>query len=109
MSEIDVNEAKRRFEGGAAMLDVRNPDEWEAGHVDGSMWIPLPELGDRAGEVPTDREVLVICRSGARSARAAAALAGAGCDAVNVAGGAKAWVAAGHPFRRDDGSPGEVA
>ena len=107
--DIDVEEAKSRFDAGALMLDVRTADEWGAGHVDGSTWIPLPELGARAGEVPNDRAVLVICRTGARSARAAQALTGAGYDAVNVAGGAKAWVEAGHLLVRDDGSPGEVA
>ena len=94
--EIDIDELVRRRDAGAYVLDVRNPDEYVAGHVPGAVLIPLPELGDRWEEVP-EGDVLVICRSGARSATAVKALNGAGRTTVNVAGGTMAWIDAGHP------------
>ena len=78
------------------MLDVRNPDEYVDGHVPGAVLLPLPELGERWEEVP-EGEVLVICKSGARSATAVKALNGAGRTTINVAGGTMAWIDAGHP------------
>jgi rhodanese-related sulfurtransferase len=107
--EIDVDDAQQRTAAGALLLDVRNPDEWDAGHAPDSMWIPMAELTARQDEVPHDRDVVVICRSGARSARVTAALNAADYDAVNVAGGLQAWAAAGHPVVTDAGTPGEVA
>jgi rhodanese-related sulfurtransferase len=109
MIEVDVHDTRARLEGGAVLLDVRTEDEWDAGHVQGSTWIPLSELPGRYEELPQDAAVLVICRSGGRSARAAQALGQWGYDATNVAGGAEAWVAAGLPFVCADGSPGVVA
>lgn len=106
---LDPVESKRRVDDGALLLDVRNPDEWQAGHADGAAWIPMHELADRQEELPTDREIVVICKSGARSARVAHALVAAGYEAVNVAGGADAWQAAGFPIVTDDGQPGSVA
>lgn len=106
---LDPAESKRRIDGGAMLLDVRNADEWEAGHVEGSTWIPMNQIVDRQGEIPTDREIVVICKVGGRSARVAEALVGAGYDAANVAGGAEAWQAAGLPIVTSDGQPGTVA
>jgi len=106
---IDPAESKQRVDGGAMLLDVRNADEWEAGHVEGATWIPMNEIVDRQGELPTDREIVVICKVGGRSARVAEALVGAGYDAANVAGGAEAWQAAGLPIVTSDGRPGTVA
>lgn len=107
--EVEAIEASRRVDDGALLLDVRNPDEWEAGHAEGAVWIPLRELEARHGELPTDRSIMVICRSGARSARAAEALNVWGHDATNVAGGSLAWTGAGLPFVADDGRPPTVA
>jgi rhodanese-related sulfurtransferase len=87
----------------AWLLDVREDDEWAAGHAPAARHIPLGELGARAAEVPQDELIYVICRSGARSARAAAALAGAGWRAVNVAGGMQQWDASGLPMVTDSG------
>jgi rhodanese-related sulfurtransferase len=109
VSHLDPTEAKRRFDDGAMLLDVRNPDEWEAGHVEGATWIPMNQLVDRQGEIPTDRQVVVICKVGGRSARVAEALVAAGYDAANIAGGAEAWQAAGFPIVTPDGRPGTVA
>jgi rhodanese-related sulfurtransferase len=77
---------------------VRQADEYEAAHVPGAVLIPLDQLGDRQDELPRDRPLLVICRSGGRSAAAVRALAAAGYDATNVAGGTLAWIAAGQRF-----------
>jgi rhodanese-related sulfurtransferase len=88
----------------AWLLDVREDDEWAAGHAPDAVHIPLGQLGGRTAEVPQDEIVYVICRSGVRSARAAEALAGAGWQAVNVAGGMHDWAAAGRPMVTDSGA-----
>lgn len=95
MSEIDVEELARRLDGGAVLIDVRNPDEYTAAHVPGARLLPLGELPYRTGEVPPDVQVLLICRTGNRSMVAAEFLSEQGVDAVNVAGGTKAWVESG--------------
>lgn len=93
----------------AWLLDVRERDEWAAGHAPAATHIPLGELGARVAEVPADVPVYVICRSGARSARATQALNGAGWQAVNVAGGMQDWAAAGKPMVADSGASPFVA
>jgi rhodanese-related sulfurtransferase len=93
----------------AWLLDVREDDEWAAGHVPGATHIPLGELGTRTGELPQENAIYVICRSGMRSARAAQALTGAGWQAVNVAGGMQDWAAAGRPMVTDSGAAPFVA
>jgi rhodanese-related sulfurtransferase len=94
---------------GAWLLDVREDDEWAAGHAPGACHIPLGQLGARAEEVPHDEAVYVICRSGGRSGRAAQALTGAGWEAINVAGGMQDWAAAGRPMITDSGADPFVA
>ncbi|HET6504994.1 MAG TPA: rhodanese-like domain-containing protein [Amycolatopsis sp.] len=89
---------------GISLLDVREQDEWTAGHAPEALHIPLGELPARVGELgalPDDRPVYVICRSGGRSARAAAWLNASGWDAVNVAGGMKSWQVEGRPVVGD--------
>ncbi|RBP62923.1 rhodanese-related sulfurtransferase [Brevibacterium sanguinis] len=76
---------------GAPILDVREDDEWEAGHIEGALHIPLADLPARYDEVPLDEDVYVICRTGGRSRRAVAWLNGNGFDAINVTGGMGAW------------------
>jgi rhodanese-related sulfurtransferase len=100
--EIDVAQLARLTAEGAYVLDVRNPDEHTEAHVPGVTLIPLPEVPDRAGEVPTDRPVYVICAAGGRSRKAAELLIGHGVDATNVAGGTNAWIEAGNPVSRGD-------
>jgi len=94
---------------GAYLLDVREDDEWAAGHAPGAVHVPLGELGERFGELPPDREVYVICRVGQRSAYAARALGGAGLNAINVADGMAGWAAAGRPMISEDGAEPYVA
>ncbi len=91
------------------LVDVREPDEWAAGHAPDAQHIPLGEVGARYEEIPRDRDVYLICRSGARSARAAQALAGAGWTTLNVADGMHGWQAAGRPMITDSGAPPYVA
>ena len=96
--EITVTELARRIAGGgAALFDVRNPDEYDRAHVVGARLVPLGDVPGRVGDFPTEGEVLVICHSGGRSAVAAEFLREHGVDAVNVAGGTKAWIDAGNP------------
>lgn len=87
----------------AVLLDVREDDEWAAGHAPGAVHIPLGDLPARLGEVPQDDDVYVICRSGGRSARAQAWLAQNGVDVVNVEGGMGAWREAGRPMVSETG------
>jgi len=89
----------------AFLLDVREYDEWDAGHVPGAVHIPLGELAARYTELGRDRPLFVICRSGNRSAHAAHALAGAGWDARNVSDGMRGWQAAGRPMTSESGTP----
>ena len=93
--EIDITEAARQHLAGTPVIDVREPDEYTEGHVPGAPLIPLGSLQERVDEVPTDGQVLIICKSGGRSMKAAEFLRGRGVDAVNVAGGTMAWIEAG--------------
>lgn len=95
--EIDTDGLAAALADGAPLVDVRMPDEYAEARVPGAVLIPLPELGARTAEVPSDRRVYVICATGARSAAAVDALNKAGWDTVNVAGGTKAWAAEGRP------------
>lgn len=106
--DVDVDEGKRLVDDGACLLDVREPDEWLAGHAETALWIPMGQIGARQAELPDDRRVVVICRVGGRSARVATALLGAGYDAVNLAGGMQAWETSGFEVVTDDGAPGTV-
>ncbi|WP_406201210.1 rhodanese-like domain-containing protein [Kitasatospora sp. NBC_01560] len=81
----------------AALLDVREQDEWDAGHVDGALHIPMGQLIARIGELP-DEKLYVLCRVGGRSAQVVQYLVQNGRDAVNVDGGMYAWEAASRPM-----------
>lgn len=97
--EITVAEAVSRQEKGSLLLDVREPDEWAVAHVPGSTLIPLGELEARVAEVPRDREVVVVCRSGNRSKAGRDILLAAGYTQVSsMSGGLLAWKAKGHPI-----------
>lgn len=91
------------------LLDVRELDEWVAGHAPEARHIPLGDLGLRSAEIPADQTVYVICRSGNRSAHATHALNGAGWHAVNVAGGMHDWEAADRPMVSETGAEPYVA
>jgi rhodanese-related sulfurtransferase len=88
-----------------ALLDVREPDEWEAGHVEGALHIPMGQVVDRISELPDER-LYVLCRVGGRSAQVVQYLVAQGREAFNVDGGMYAWEAAGRPMV--SGSGGEA-
>jgi rhodanese-related sulfurtransferase len=100
--EVDLDELVTAQVAGALLVDVREPAEYADAHVAGAVLIPLHEIPARADELPRDRQVLVICAVGARSAQAVVYLRQLGVDAVNVAGGTRAWVMAGRAY--DTGS-----
>jgi rhodanese-related sulfurtransferase len=89
----------------AALLDVRENDEWNAGHAPGARHLPMSELTARMDELPGDDPLYVVCRSGGRSARVVAYLAGQGYPVVNVDGGMQSWAAQGRTVVADHGDP----
>lgn len=93
--EISVDELATRLDAGAVVIDVREPDEYTSGHVPSARPIPLREVPERAGEIPSDATVYFVCARGGRSRRAAEFVAAHGVDAVNVAGGTMAWIDSG--------------
>jgi rhodanese-related sulfurtransferase len=110
---LDVAQARHALEQGAVLVDVREDFEWTAGHAPDALHIPLRQLTARLREIPEHRPVLVICRSGRRSAEAAAVLAGPlgvhVSEVANVEGGMVAWAGAGFPVVSGAGAPGAVA
>jgi len=91
------------------VVDVRYPNEWEAGHIDSAVHIPLDEVSDRIDELDRNRPVVTVCRSGSRSAEAAEDLASEGFDVQNLDGGMQAWAGEDRPMVAADGGPGAVA
>ena len=98
--EVDIDEFAAGRAGGVPVVDVRQPEEYEAVHVPGATLIPLADVVARLGEVPTEGPVYVICQSGQRSMRAADFYRNNGIEAYSVAGGTKAWIEAGHEGAR---------
>ncbi|GAA2922765.1 rhodanese-like domain-containing protein [Streptomyces enissocaesilis] len=94
------------------VLDVRENDEWAAGHVEGALHIPMSDFVSRFGELTEaaedGRRVHVMCRVGGRSAQVTQYLVQQGVDAVNIDGGMLAWDGAGRPMVTDNGSPAFV-
>ncbi len=101
--EIVASEAAREIAVGALVVDVREPVEWDAGHISGAVLIPLGELGSRVDELPRNRRMVMVCRTGSRSGYAADALHGAGYDVANLRGGLFAWTAGSLPLEPDGG------
>lgn len=96
---ITVNEAFDYREQGALILDVRTQEEWNAGHIPGATLIPLDELSSRVDELPKNMDIVVVCRSGNRSATARDILLTAGFSSVtSMDGGVNQWAAAGFPM-----------
>ncbi len=91
------------------LLDVREPAEWVAGHIEGAVHVPMHQLQAGQDQLATDRTIVCVCRSGNRSAAVAEALRRAGYDAVNLLGGMQAWSADGLPFVAEDGQEPRVA
>ena len=98
-SQISIDQAAQAREQGAFMLDVREPDEWDDFHMPGATLIPLGDLPDRLSEVPTDQDIVVVCRSGNRSQEGRDILLEAGFTNVSsMAGGMNKWRSQGLPI-----------
>ncbi len=101
-AELSAAEAAAQLQSAQPpfLLDVRQPDEFRQGHIAGATLIPLDDLRGRMGELPKDRQIVVVCRSGARSGVATGWLKAAGYDAINLSGGMIAWRQAGLKISR---------
>lgn len=96
-AEIPVSQAYKLYEAGTFILDVRQPEEYSAAHIPGAKLIPLGELNDRITEVPRDENIIVVCRSGNRSATGRDILFNAGYPQVtSMAGGMNEWINSGY-------------
>ena len=108
-----MNDVKQAFEERARfqIVDVRETYEWDAGHIEESVHIPLADVmaGGEGERLDRGRPVLVVCKVGSRSELAALMLQARGFQAQNLEGGTEAWMAAGLPLVASDGSPGKVA
>lgn len=96
----DIHGVPASIPSDLVVLDVREIDEWESGHIDGAIHIPLGDLPSRVGELDSAARTLVVCHVGGRSARATAWLQAQGHDVVNLDGGMEAWEQAGRAVVR---------
>jgi rhodanese-related sulfurtransferase len=103
LTDVTIDDLDAAANNGATVLDVRESDEYAAGHVPGAHLLPLSILPVRMQDVPKDGPVYVLCQSGGRSAQAAQLLDSAGLDVRNVVGGTSAWVRSGRPV--ETGAP----
>lgn len=122
VEDLGLDASRKRLEAGALLVDVRNKDEWDAGHAPQAYFLPLPQLQtntsgaiaeirrrlERDTDKEADPEVIVVCRSGKRSQKAAEILVANGVRASNLAGGMKAWAEAGMAMRSETGSDPKV-
>lgn len=99
LPEVAPDDAIALVATGTVLVDVREQDEWDAGHAPDARLVPLSQLQGRVAELPADSRFLVVCHSGARSMRATAFLRSEGLDAANVMGGMVAWVQCGGALR----------
>ncbi len=101
-SNLSADEAKTLIEGDQPpyILDVRQPDEFRAGHITGATLIPLNTLGQSLGKLPKDRPILCVCHSGSRSGVAARQLDSQGYTVLNLRGGMISWQRAGYPVKK---------
>ena len=98
-ASISVDEAQSQL-GQFYILDVRQPVEFESGHIKGAKLVPLNRLAEEVKTLPEGKDILCVCRSGARSGSAARRLNKAGLQAVNLRGGMLAWARAGLPIKK---------
>lgn len=98
-----------QVEPGAYLLDVREDDEWAAGHAPGAHHLPMMEVPARMAEIPDDGDVVVVCRSGGRSGQVVSYLTRNGWDNVrNLDGGMQSWAASGREVVAENGQPARV-
>ena len=103
-----IDDLPAKFGPSAVLLDVREHDEWQRGHADGAIHIPMGEVPGRLDEIDRDARLFVICQVGGRSLRVAQYLRRQGYEPVNVTGGMVAWSAAGRPVTTEDAAQGTV-
>jgi rhodanese-related sulfurtransferase len=108
VTDVDPAEADRLVGAGALLLDVREDDEWTAGHAPAASHLPMGQVAERIAELPTDRTIVCMCRAGGRSQSVAVHLAGLGFDVRNAGGGMQAWAAGGLPVVDGTGAAGRV-
>lgn len=94
--------------GAPTLVDVREPDEWSAGHIAGALHIPMGDLVARLDEVPRGQDVIVVCRSGGRSAAVTGYLCQGGWQARNLTDGMLGWHARGRPMVSETGAAPSV-
>ncbi len=99
---VTAQEAQARLSADPApyLLDVREPSEFREARIEGAQLVPLGQLQSKLGQLPRDREIIVVCRSGSRSGMAVGLLQRAGLNALNLDGGLIAWLRAGLPVER---------
>jgi rhodanese-related sulfurtransferase len=103
---IEVSQVPDPIPAGVTVVDVREPVEWHHGRIEGALHIPLTQIPERAGELPDDQQLLVVCKVGGRSSQATAFLREKGFEAINLAGGMLEWADAGRAMVGDaDGQP----
>jgi len=102
--DISADEAYKMYQGGTFVVDVRTQEEWDEYHVPNTTLIPLDQLPNRLSELPKDKEIVVICRSGNRSQEGRDILLSAGYNATSMTGGVKDWYAKGYPI---EGAPAQ--
>lgn len=100
MRETTVDQLAAALDQGAPVIDVREPAEFREGHVPGATNIPMGQLTARMGEIDPNRPVHVVCASGNRSSAMADVLTANGFDAMDVAGGTRAWIRSGRPIEK---------
>jgi len=104
-NEVSTDEAYKMYQqSGTFTVDVRTQEEWDEYHAPNTTLIPLDQLQNRLSEVPKDKEILVVCRSGNRSQQGRDILLSAGYNATSMAGGLKEWYAKGYPI---EGAPAQ--
>ena len=108
-ADVSPAEAVELVNGGAILLDVREQDEWDAGHAPQATHLAMSELNARVGELPQDARLVCVCHLGGRSSMVADALNRSGWQAMNLTGGMRAWQAAGLPVVNAAGDPGDAS
>jgi rhodanese-related sulfurtransferase len=109
LGEVSAAQAVELLGQNALLLDVREDDEWVAGHARQAVHIPMSKLSQRAVEIPTDQIIVCVCHVGGRSALVADALNRSGWHALNLVGGMEAWQRAGFDIITDEDAARSVS
>ena len=108
VGQVDAADIPLTFDRSVVLLDVREDDEWQRGHVAGAQHVPMGDVPARLGEIDPEATLYVVCHAGGRSQRVAQYLARNGYEPLNVSGGMLAWAGLGRPVVTDDGGVGAV-